>query len=152
MARHADAVWRVCALYFPDHADRQDAFQDTFMSYALADAMAFEGDGHRKAWLITVARNRCRDMLKAAARKGLPLSEEVEGRLASEDPATQPGSVASEVLDALRALDDAPRTPLYLALYEGYTVPEIARMVDAPDNTVYSWIARGKKRLKEVLR
>ena len=135
MARHADAVWRVCALYFPDHADRQDAFQDTFMSYALADAMAFEGDGHRKAWLITV-----------------PLSEEVEGRLASEDPATQPGSFASEVLDALRALDDPPRTPLYLALYEGYTVPEIARMVDAPDNTVYSWIARGKKRLKEVLR
>ena len=56
------------------------------------------------------------------------------------------------MLDALRALDDPPRTPLYLALYEGYTVPEIARMVDAPDNTVYSWIARGKKRLKEVLR
>ena len=58
MTRHADAVWRVCALYFPDHADRQDAFQDTFMSYALADAVAFQGEGHRKAWLITVARNQ----------------------------------------------------------------------------------------------
>lgn len=152
MAQHADAVWRVCALYFPEEADRQDAFQDAFMSYALADAVAFEDEGHRKAWLITVARNRCLDMLKASARKNLPLSEGMEACLASTDPAAQPGSAASEVLDALRALDDPPRTPLYLALYEGYTVPEIARMVGAPDNTVYSWIARGKRRLKEMLR
>ena len=40
---------------------------------------------------------------------------------------------------------------MYLALYEGYTAPEIATMMDAPVNTVYSWIARGKKTLKEAL-
>lgn len=49
------------------------------------------------------------------------------------------------------ALDDPPRTPVYLALYEGYTAPEIAEMLGAPVNTVYSWIARGKKTLKEAL-
>ena len=43
------------------------------------------------------------------------------------------------------------RQPLYLSLYEGYTAPEIATMVDAPVNTVYSWIARGKMLLKEAL-
>ena len=32
-----------------------------------------------------------------------------------------------------------------------YTQLEIANMVDAPVNTVYSWIARGKKQLKEAL-
>ena len=69
----------------------------------------------------------------------------------STDPAVQPASFESEVADAMRSLDDPPRTPLYLSLYEGYTAPEIARMVDAPVNTVYSWIARGKQQLKEVL-
>lgn len=44
-----------------------------------------------------------------------------------------------------------PVCRLYLALYEGYTAPEIAEMLDAPVNTVYSWIARGKKTLKEAL-
>ena len=29
--------------------------------------------------------------------------------------------------------------------------PVIAQMIDAPVNTIYSWIARGKKQLKEAL-
>lgn len=60
-------------------------------------------------------------------------------------------SRVKEVLDAMSDLDDPPRTPVYLALYEGYTAPEIASMLDVPVNTVYSWIARGKKTLKEAL-
>ena len=83
-------------------------------------------------------------------------SLEAEGRTAdapvSSDPAVQPDSRIVEVLDAMSNLDDPPRTPVYLALYEGYTAPEIAAMMDVPVNTVYSWIARGKKTLKEALR
>lgn len=152
MARHGDTVWRVCILSLRHHADAQDAFQDTFMRYALADSPAFEGDEHRKAWLIRVATNVCRDMQRRAShRAGAPFDEPLAELVASDDPATQPGSAVHEVIDALRSLDDPPRTPLYLALYEGYSAPEIAELVEAPVNTVYSWIARGKKRLKEVL-
>ncbi len=150
--RHGDAVWRVCVLYFRAHTDAQDAFQDAFLKYALADGTEFNGDEHRKAWLIRVAANVCKDMLKAARRRVEPLEAiDREGCAASDDPASQPASFVSEVVDAMRSLDDPPRTPLYLSLYEGYTAPEIADMVDAPVNTVYSWIARGKKQLKEAL-
>lgn len=152
MARHADAVWRVCMLYFRSSADAQDAFQDTFVKYALAEGTAFNGEEHKKAWLIRVSTNVCKDALKAAARRNVPLDESgVAARTASADPSTQPSSFESEVIDAMRALDDPPRTPLYLALYEGYSAVEVARMVDAPVNTVYSWIARGKRQLKEAL-
>jgi RNA polymerase sigma-70 factor (ECF subfamily) len=51
----------------------------------------------------------------------------------------------------MQSLPDPPRTPLYLALYEGYTAPEIAAMLSAPVNTIYSWINRGKKQLREAL-
>ena len=103
-------------------------------------------------------------MLKAASRtrtaSGGAALEEAEGQrshtaLAPGGPTPQafdqPGSFTSEVVDALQALDDPPRTPLYLALCEEYTAPEIAQLLDAPVNTVYSWIARGKKYLREVL-
>ncbi len=164
MERHADAVWRVCLLYFPCKADCQDAFQETFLRYALADGTVFTDDEHRKAWLIRVARTRCLDMLKAANRTRTVASEaaleEAESWQSRATPAPsgpapkafdQPGSFTSEVVDALQALDDPPRTPLYLALCEEYTAPEIAQLLDAPVNTVYSWIARGKKYLREVL-
>ena len=147
--RHGDAVWRVAVLYFHAHADAQDAFQDAFLKYALADQVAFNDDEHCKAWLIRVTANVCKDMLKAASRRAVSLDDAVCA--ASNDPATQPASFSSEVVDAMRSLDDPPRTPLYLSLYEGYTAPEIAQMVDAPVNTVYSWLARGKKQLQEGL-
>lgn len=152
MERHGDAVWRVCVLYFRAHADAQDAFQDAFLKYALADRQTFNGDEHRKAWLIRVTANICKDMLKAAARRAVPLDSVASSdHVSSSDPAMQPASFSSEVVDAMRSLDDPPRTPLYLSLYEGYSAPEIAQMVDAPVNTVYSWIARGRKQLKEAL-
>lgn len=136
-------------LYFHAHADAQDAFQDAFLKYALADQVAFNDDEHCKAWLIRVTANVCKDMLKAASRsRGVARRR---GLCSLERPATQPASFSSEVVDAMRSLDDPPRTPLYLSLYEGYTAPEIAQMVDAPVNTVYSWLARGKKQLQEVL-
>ncbi len=152
MARHGDTVWRVCLAALRRAADAEDAFQDTFMKYALADGTAFRDDGHRKAWLIRVATNTCRDQRRSPARKQCSLDEEARERVASSDPYAQPSSPIAEVLDAMSQLDDPPRTPVYLALYEGYTAPEIADMLEAPVNTVYSWIARGKKTLKEALR
>lgn len=122
------------------------------MKYALADTTSFNDEEHRKAWLIRVTANVCKDMLRAASRRNIPLDEtECAERAISSDASVQPASFSSEVVDAMRALDDPPRTPLYLSLYEGYTAPEIAQLVDAPLNTVYSWIARGKKQLKEAL-
>lgn len=152
MTRHGDTVWRVCILSLRHDADAQDAFQDTFMKYALADSAAFEGEEHRKAWLIRVATNVCRDVLRRASRRtAVPFDEPLAELVPSADPEAQPGSATHEVIEALRSLDDPPRTPLYLAVYEGYTAQEIAALVDAPVNTVYSWISRGKKQLKEVL-
>lgn len=155
--RHGDAVWRVCVLHFKNTADAEDAFQDTFIKYSADDEKAFESEEHCKAWLIRVASNRCKDLLRSAKRRATPIGGDAElsfaesGRSnAAESP--QPGSRSAEIIDAMRSLTDPPRTPLYLALYEGYSAPEISKMLDAPVNTVYSWVSRGKKLLREALR
>lgn len=116
------------------------------MKYALAEETDFQDDEHRKAWLIKVSSNVCRDMLRAAHRKDHSFDQETESPCCElsvdEDPKE---SRHLEIMEAFRSLDDPPR------LHEGYTAPEIAEIVDAPVNTVYSWIARGKKMLKEAL-
>lgn len=153
MRRHADTVWRVCALHFTERQDAQDAFQNAFLKYALADGARFENEEHRKAWLIRTASNACKDILRASARRTVRQTD--ADRLAvvpSVDTSSQPGSFANEVVDAIRSLDDPPRTPLYLSVYEGYTAPEIADLLKAPVNTVYTWISRGKTALRGLLR
>jgi len=149
---HGDTIWRVCVLYFRQSADAQDAFQEAVLKYSLSEK-AFSEEEHRKAWLIRVTTNICKDMLKAAHRRNIPLDTIPDcNSLSSEGSDIKPGSDLYEALDAIRNLSDPPRTPVYLALYEGYTAPEISRMLGAPVNTVYSWISRGKLLLREALR
>jgi RNA polymerase sigma factor (sigma-70 family) len=151
MTLYADTVWRVTALYFKGEQDRQDAFQEAFIRYATSDS-AFASDEHRKAWLIRVTRNVCLDQLKAASHREVATDTstlaETQAASGRQADATD---LRNDVLDALRALSDPPRTPLYLSVVEGYPATEIAKMMDAPVNTVYSWIARGKKKLREAL-
>jgi RNA polymerase sigma factor (sigma-70 family) len=151
MTFHADTVWRVTALYFKGEQDRQDAFQEAFIRYATSHS-AFENDEHRKAWLIRVTRNVCLDLLKSASRREVATdtSTLAETQVAGGQ-SVDATSLRDDVLDALRALSDPPRTPLYLSVVEGYPATEIAKMMDAPVNTVYSWISRGKKKLREAL-
>lgn len=153
LSEYGPHVWRACALYFSCEADAEDAYQETFLRYALADSTTFKNTEHKKAWLLRVATNICKDALKASSHKAVPLEREITEQLADQsDALSQPWSFSSEAVSAMRALDDPPRTPLYLALCEGYSAPEIAEMVEAPLNTVYSWISRGKALLKEALR
>lgn len=146
---HGATVWRVCAIHLPFH-DAQDAYQETFVKFAASDTPVFEDAEHEKAWLIRVATNVCKDMLKAHARKAVSL-DAAEVQLPESGDVDQPISRTQEVLDAIRDIPEPARTPLFLSVYEGYTSREIAEMLDSPMGTVDSWIARGKKKLREAL-
>lgn len=184
LSAHGPAVWRMCVLHFGNSADAQDAYQNAFLKYALADSATFENEDHRKAWLLRVASNVCKDELRAHERRnlsfdqamntatsmghsacdgalaaqnalmnaGTPQAQGAPSAIASHDSLDQPESFRNDVVDAIRRMDDPPRTPLYLALVEEYPVTEIASMMSAPVNTVYSWVSRGKKLLRKALR
>lgn len=146
----ADSVWRACVLYLPP-SEAEDVFQETFLKYAQHDA-PFSDEGHVKAWLLRVAINGCKDVLRSARRRDVSLDERVGllGDREIDDRSASEGGLR-EIIDAMDSLGDPPRTQLYLSLCEGYTAKEISRMCNMPEGTVYSWISRGKKRLREVL-
>lgn len=159
--KHADSVWRICARYFSDQADREDAFQSTFVRYVTKNPR-FESDEHCRAWLLRVAINICKDILKSSAHKevligtfadsALPphFDDMPQGLEASGAPPGQDDRTA-DVRTALEQLPETYKTPLYLTYYEGFPAAKIAELLDQPVNTVYSNIARGRKALKEVL-
>ena len=153
IATHADTVMRVCSVYLRERADREDAFQETFLRLARK-RMKFVDDEHRKAWLIRVASNVCKDMLKSSAAKTESLDTLSESGFAPAGDDGQEGQRAlerQEVVDALLKIDERYRLPLYLKFYEGYTAAEIASTLKIPENTVYTNISRGKQQLKGVL-
>ncbi len=70
--KHSDTVWRICALMCSQKADAEDAFQMVFIKYATSDK-EFNDNEHLKAWLIRVASNQCKDMLRAQRRAATPV-------------------------------------------------------------------------------
>lgn len=146
--RYGNTVFRVCVLYFSTQADVQDAFQDTFLKYSLKEDY-FTDENHKKAWLIRVATNICKDMLKKAHRKHVPLEEKLVASI--KDESAQNDSSHMELIEAMKSLPPQMRDAVYLSVYEGFSAQEIADMSDVPVNTVYSWISRGKERLREML-
>lgn len=76
MRAYGDVVWRACLVYLSP-SEAEDIFQDAFMKYALHDA-SFQDESHRKAWLLRVAINACKDVLKAKRSKNDSLEQRLE--------------------------------------------------------------------------
>lgn len=67
-------VITVCLSFTKNYFDAEDLAQDTFLT-AYRSLNTFDG-GNLKAWLITIAANKCRDFLKSPKRKTGLLSPE----------------------------------------------------------------------------
>lgn len=144
MEHHADTVRRLCMIHLKNQADTEDIFQSVFMKYILSTT-AFQSLEHERAWFIRVTLNACRDLLKSFFRSRTVPLEELEPVPAALSPEHR------EVWQAVLALPEAYRDAVYLHYYEGYTAPEIGRLLGKNVNTVYTLLNRSRSMLREAL-
>ena len=142
--RYADTVRRLCMLHIKNYADTEDIFQAVFLKYALS-SVSFESDEHEKAWLIRVTINACKDLLKSFFRSRTISLDDI-----LEQPAALPPD-NREVLETVLALSSKYKDVVYLHYYEGYTAPQISRILGKNVNTVYTLLTRSRQILKERL-
>jgi RNA polymerase sigma-70 factor (ECF subfamily) len=114
--------------------------------------------GTVEAWVITIARSRALDRLRARKRQQPEL-----GAYASDDHnASMSGTSMPEVTVvegeraravgmALAALPEEQRHPIDLAYYEGLSHTEIAARLGQPLGTIKTRIRLGLNRLRKVL-
>ncbi|HJB17734.1 MAG TPA: RNA polymerase sigma factor [Candidatus Bariatricus faecipullorum] len=141
---YADMVRRLCMIHLKNYADTEDIFQTVFLKYATS-SVVFESREHEKAWLIRVTVNACRDLIKSFFRsRTVPLDT-----LAELPASLIPDN--REVLEAVLSLPAKYKDAVYLHYYEGYTAPEIGRILGKKTNTVYTLLARARELLKEKL-
>ncbi len=135
-----DTVYRVALHNTSNFSDAEDVTQEVFIKL-LETNKAFRDSEHLKAWLIRVTINLCRDKAKKSSRE--IISENVFHYNSGEE--------RSDVLEAVRALPENYRNTIYLHYYEGYTAREIGKILDAKENTVLSWLSRGREALRKEL-
>ncbi len=124
-------------------ADAEDAVQETFLRLLTARPVFRDAD-HEKAWLIRTTLQRASDIRRRADLRNVPL-EDIAEPMAPERP-------GEELRSAVRALPEMYGAVIHLHYYEGYSIKEIAKLLGLPAATVGTRLARGRERLRQMLK
>lgn len=140
---YADAILRLSYTYLKNTHDAQDVCQTVFVKL-LTEPREFESAEHERAYILRMAANACKDLLKSPWRK-----RTCDLEACAEVPAPETGDGA--VLAAVNQLPANYRSVIYLFYYEGYQAAEIGKILGVPTATVHTRLARGRARLKDIL-
>lgn len=141
---YGNILFRLCLVTLGNASDAADVVQDTFIKY-LQKAPVFENSEHEKAWLIKVATNQCKDILRFHHRHPTVDLEEIAELAGNADDAE-----GHEILDALMTLPDKFRLVLVLYYVEEYRIEDIAKMIGKTSSAVKMRLKKGRLLLKEA--
>ena len=134
-------VFRVAYSYTKNCADAEDITQEAFLKLYNSKEN-FTDDKNVKAWLIRVTSNIAKNYLSSAwIKRKTALTEDIP--LKNEKD--------YELLEALNRLNKNYRVAIYLHYYEGYSVAEIAEMLNISESNVKARLKRGRDKLRSIL-
>lgn len=127
-------------------ADADDVLQEVFLA-AYEKFPQLKDKGAFKAWLISIARNKCSDYFrKKAAQLEIPIDSLTERELSEGRRGV---AEAYKVRETLELLGGRDKQILYLYFWKELPQAEIARRLDIPVGTVKSRLHTAKRRFKD---
>ena len=134
----------------------EELLQESFL-LVWTKRKTYKLDKPFKAWLYTIATNRCRSAFRTAKGKQMASLEDNPGKA---PPAKNPGPTetavgieqAALVTDAVAKLPQPQRTVVTLRIWGGMSYAEIAETAGHPEATVRSHMHRALSALRQQLK
>ncbi len=138
---YGSSLYRLCSVMTGNREDADDALQECFLRY-VEKAPDFNDGEHEKAWLIRVASNICKDILRKRKYQSFVSLDEIRNLGVCEDNA--------QILETLISLEEKYRIVIHLHYVEGYKAREIASMLGITEAAVKKRLQRGRDALREI--
>ena len=140
---YADDAFRLAYSYLGSRPDAEDVVQDVFVKLIRSDITIEKGK--EKSYILTMTANKCRDFLKSgsvAFNAPFEDASEVGSDIEIDEDDT-------EMYAAVAELPDKLRVAIHLHYYEGYSLKEIAEILDIAPSAVSMRLTRAKEILRK---
>src|SRR5712692_7912775 len=155
--RHQHRVFAVARGILKRQEDVEDVAQQVFVK-AYFSLKRFDQRAAFSTWLYKITVNECWDLLRKKKVRPLvyesDLSEEQARQISTSGEKENPGPDISEKLEArehverlLEGLDERDRLMLILKEVEGFSIEEIAEVLNLNGNTVKVRLFRARRRV-----
>ena len=141
---YGDMVFRLAYSYLKNRADAEDVMQETLLKFYV-EPRGFESPDHEKHWLLRVAANECKKLLRSPWRRRTDFLDEAAEAAAFDQPAQ------SELFQQVMSLPPKYRAAVYLHYYEGFSTREVGDMLHISQSAVTTRLLRARKKLKKIL-
>lgn len=162
--RYARLVFSTAFRVLHDAAAAEDVVQDVYVRLWQRPDRYVESRGKFLGWLLSVARNRAIDEIRARGRRPLietDVSDPTTPGALADDYASEAANRQFESADlvdqraavrrALAGLPGDQRIPIELAYFKGLTQAEIAQALETPLGTIKTRIRLGMRKLRDAL-
>ncbi len=146
MQDYGTELYRICALMLRDAFLAEDATQEAFLR-AYQRQESFRGDASARTWLVSIAMNVCRDMLRT------PWHRHVDRRDISllPEPSSSGDLPDRTVLEAVMGLPPKLREAVLLRYDQGMKIQEIADSLGLSASTVKHRLNQANDKLRKQL-
>jgi RNA polymerase sigma factor (sigma-70 family) len=121
---HGPTVLRVCRAVVGD-VDADDAWSETFLA-ALKAYSDLPPDANVQAWLVTIAHRKAIDVVRARARRAIPVAEPAQ---AVPDPDRRDLDLELDLIDALAGLPPRQQQSVAYHFLGGLPYADVAAIV-----------------------
>jgi|GEM_PF-83237 len=159
--RYSPRLFGVVRGYTKSHAEIEDVVQEAFLK-AYSKLETFKGEASFSTWLVRIAVNTARDLLKKHGRSPVTAVEDPElvggeseralnAVISAPSQQLERHEIASITEEVLDELPEVFRTTLVLREFEEMSYQDIADLLGVSIGTVESRLFRARARFKEAL-
>ena len=143
---YSDMLYKICYIILKNENDVKDVLQETFIKY-MTKSPEFKSEDHKKAWLIKVSQNKCKEFLRFHKRHAAVPLDEVEESISVTNGMD---AYTTETMSLIWNLNYKLKSVVILYYIEGYSVIEVSQMLGISESAVKKRLERARKELRMV--
>lgn len=149
MQIYGDSVKRMCCVYLHDLPSAEDAAQETFIkAFEHMEPLLAGEIRSEKAWLMRIAVNTCKDMLRSSWLRHIDRRKTIEELPLSVSPANEERMALTQ---AVMALPPKLKDIVLLHYYQGQNLRTCAQILGISAPTATRRLAQAQKKLQKEL-